>query len=234
MDKRKIIATLRRSRDAAASATDACLLPERLAAFLDGALCEAEHTAAEAHLADCGFCLGQLAALLRSMEDATPPAVPDTLLAQAERLAGRPARRTPRSFHWAAAAMLVMALGLIVMQRTQNPTEDAAEPSHQTRYADQDALQLRLLAPEEGSVIRPLEQIFQWSAVPGALFYDVRLVGPDGDLLLRERVEETRWLIPQQLQLEAGIDYFVRIDAYLSDVRYLSSEHVLFTIAGAN
>jgi hypothetical protein len=233
MDTQEIIATLGRSRDAAASATDECLLPERLAAFLDGALCGAEHAAAEAHLADCDFCLGQLAALLRSMEDATTPAVPDTLRAQAERLAARPRHGTLRSFQWAAAAMLALALGLVVMQPPQNSTEDAAEPVRQTRYADQNALQPRLLAPAEGSVIIPLEQVFRWFEVPGALYYDVRLISPDGDLLLRERVEVTHWLIPQQLELEAGGEYFVRIDAYLSDARYLSSEHILFTVGGA-
>lgn len=234
MNEREIIAILGRSREVAASPTDACLPPQGLAAFLDGALCEAEHAAAEAHLADCGFCLGQLAALLRSMEDAMPPAVPETLRAQAERLGVRPARGIPRAFHWAAAAMLVLALGLVATQRPPGTADSAAESVHQTRYVDQDALQPRLLAPAEGSVIQPLEQVFHWSGVPGALFYDVRLVGPDGDLLLRERVEETRWLIPKQLQLESGIDYFVRIDAYLSDARYLSSEHVLFTVAGAD
>jgi hypothetical protein len=82
-------------------------------------------------------------------------------------------------------------------------------------------------------VIEPLQQVFQWTEVPGSLFYDVRLVSPDGDLLLRERVEGTRWLIPEHLQLQAGQEYFVRVDAYLSDAKYLSSEHRVFTVTGA-
>ena len=68
--------------------------------------------------------------------------------------------------------------------------------------------------------------------MPGALFYDVRLVSLEGDLLLRERVEDTRWLLPETLKLEPGEEYFIRIDAYLSDSKFLSSEHVVFQVGG--
>jgi len=81
--------------------------------------------------------------------------------------------------------------------------------------------------------VLPQEQVFRWSEVPGALFYDVRLVSLDGDLLLRERVDGTRWLIPNSMKLEPGQEYFVRVDAYLDDARYLSSEHRLFRVEGA-
>ena len=233
MDKREIIAALSRSRDAAAAATDACPQPEALAAYLDGGLCDSERAAAEVHLADCAFCLGQLAALLRSMEDSAPADLPETLREQAERLATTPERHAGNRFRWAAAAVVVLALGLFATQWPPAGSVPSNESARQTRYADRTALQPRLLAPGEGGVITPLEQVFRWSEVPGALFYDVRLVSPDGDLLLRERVEETRWLIPENLELEPGADYFVRIDAYLSDAKYLSSEHVLFTVGGA-
>lgn len=232
MDKREIIAALNRSGEPAPQRSATCLQPETLAAYLDGGLCESERAAAEEHLADCGFCLRQLAVLIRSAEEHTAAELPADVMAKAERLAAPPARHVGNRFRWAAAAVLVLALGVFATQWPLTGSAPSNEPARQTRYADQDALQPRLLAPGEGSVIVPLEQVFRWSEVPGALFYDVRLVTLDGDLLLRERVEETRWLIPQQLRLEPGADYFVRIDAYLSDAKYFSSEHVLFTVDG--
>jgi hypothetical protein len=72
--------------------------------------------------------------------------------------------------------------------------------------------------------------VFRWTEVPGSLFYDVRLLDPDGEVLLRERVETTRWLIPDKLHLQAGGEYYVRVDAYLDDERFLSSEHVVFHV----
>jgi hypothetical protein len=231
MDEREIIAALSGSADAAPTRTDACLEARSLAGYLDGALCDTERAAVEAHLADCGFCLRQLAVLIRSAEGTDVPGLPVAVLARAERLAVQPVHRRHARFQWAAAAVVVLALGLFANQwLPKGPA--IGEPPRQTRYADQQALQPRLIAPDEGSVIEPLQQVFQWTQVPGSLFYDVRLVSPDGDLLLRERVESTRWLIPDHLRLEPGQEYFVRIDAYLSDAKYLSSEHRVFSVSG--
>ena len=132
----------------------------------------------------------------------------------------------------AVAAVLVLALGLVLALRQQSPeSENPSQP--QTRYAaDTQRLHPRLLAPAGDSVIQPLEQVFRWTDVPGTLFYDVQLVDADGDLLLRERVSGTRWLIPDNLHLQPGEDYFLRVDAYLSDAKYLSSEHLVFRVGG--
>jgi hypothetical protein len=230
MDEKDVIAALSRGAQRAPARTEACLRPDLLAALLDGGLDASRRLAAETHVADCGFCLAQLAVLIRSADDAEPPAMPDSVIARAERLAVRPARRFGSRHGWAAAAVVVLAVGLLSTQWAPPGVGPSAKPPRQTRYADGEALQPRLLAPVEGSVIEPLEQVFHWTAVPGSLFYDVRLVSPDGDLLLRERVNDTRWLIPAHLELRPGEEYFVRVDAYLNDAKYLSSEHVVFTV----
>lgn len=243
MTVQEIIALFEASAEPGADASVDCLSPALLAACQDGELCNRERAAAEAHLANCDRCLGQLAALSRAAAGHDrEAAVPDSLIARAEALFTQPAQVTaPIRWHWAvplaAAAALLLALNL-----TLNPASDpspgpSGEPDRslepQTRLADRELLQPLLLAPAEGSLVLPLEQVFQWTTVPGALFYDVRLVTPDGDLLLRERVDDTRWLIPESLQLEPGEEYFVRVDAYLNDAKYLSSEHYLFRVAGA-
>jgi len=235
MNVQQIIALLSDSAEPDVEATGFCLTPEQLAAFHDGVLQNDERVEAEAHLAACDRCLSQLSAISRaSALRSTGSDAPDSLIARAEALF-TPAAPRPR--RWAvplaAAALLVLALSLVIDLADDANTEPDLTVTPQTRYADRELLQPRLLAPAEGGLVQPSKQVFQWTEVPGTLFYDVRLVSLDGDLLLQERVEGTRWLIPGSLQLEPGQEYFVRVDAYLSDAKYLSSEHRVFRVEGA-
>lgn len=230
MDPERTTEILRALRGNAPAGED-CLAPEQLAAFFDGGLCTADRAEAEEHLADCDYCLGQAALITRSRGDSAAAGVPSSISSQAQSVGQRRAAAPRRRLlSWALAAVLVLTVGMFAVQLAPiNPAGDT-EPLRQTRLADPKALQPRLLAPAEGSVISPLEQVFRWNEVEGSLYYDVRLVDPDGNLVLRERVASTRWLIPETVLLEPGEEYFVRIDAYLSDAKFLSSEHVVFTV----
>jgi len=233
--------------------TEHCLKPEALAAFLDGRSGHKEFSAQQEHLADCPFCLQQLARISRSREDEAAASVPHELLQQAEALgagatdADQEETKPIRGRAWfgsipaavAMAAVLVLAVGVLPLTfNTATPPGAApigATPAQipTTRYADTGAINPRVLAPIADSVIVPAEQVFRWTEVPGSLFYDVSLVDPDGEVLLRERVETTRWLIPDNLALQAGGEYYVRVDAYLDDEQFLSSEHVAFRVQSA-
>jgi len=232
MDRERTTRLLKAMRGDAQAGED-CLAPDRLAGFLDGGLSAAERAEAEEHLADCEYCLGQAALITRSRGDSAAAGVPPEII-QAAQDAGVTAtvvaRRRPRLPSWAIAAAAVLVVGLFSLQYFSLAPEVDDPPLRQTRLADPDAVQPRLLSPAEGSVISPLDQVFRWNEVQGSLYYDVRLIDPDGNLLLRERVKETRWLIPDSVRLTPGLEYFVRIDAYLSDAKFLSSEHVVFTI----
>jgi len=234
MNVQRIIALLKVSAEPDTEATGACLPPERLAAYHDGVLHNGERTAVETHLASCDRCLGQLSAISRAAAGQDAEAgVPASLISRADALF-TPAVPSRRSWAvpLAAAAMLLLALNLALGPSDDTNNEPGPTATPQTRYADHEVVQPRLLAPAEGSVVQPSQQVFQWTEVPGTLFYDVRLVSLDGDLLLQERVDGTRWLIPESLHLKPGQEYFVRIDAYLSDAKYLSSEHRVFRVGG--
>lgn len=228
MDKEKIKNILSRSSPVSQE-SGACLGAEQLAAFLDGNLQGEEYGRAERHLADCSHCLGRVTAIVRS-EDSSNGSIPDRLLEKAGSLP--PRQNTHRFTRWAVAAAAVLAVGLVFQQLAPQQDSGLQGETRQVRYSDRNAGQPRVLTPEEGSSVFPQEQVFSWTEVSGSLFYDVRLVSQDGDLLVRERVQDTRWLIPENLGLEPGMEYFVRVDAYLNDSKFLSSEHVVFRIRG--
>jgi len=244
MDKRDIIDGLKATFGPAAGPepqrSEHCLAPEALAAFLDGSSVGKEHDAQQAHLADCAYCLQQLAQISRSREGKPADAIHPDLLIQAEALGSQPSEAQGLRHRYffgklpamvAIAATAVLAVGVLSLNpQNRTPTTAPSEEFRTTRYVDTQVLNPRLLAPTEDSVIVPAEQVFRWTEVPGSLFYDIRLMDPDGELLLRERVEATRWLIPDQFTLEDGEEYYVRVDAYLDDARFLSSEHIVFSV----
>lgn len=246
MDKDRLIEQLRAVRFPVQRSID-CPEASELAQFLDRepgdkqqrSLSAERLAALQTHLSDCPYCLQQVALVLGS-HGADSAGASGKLLARAEALADRnlpppPAWRwlwnTPLPTAAAVAAVVVLAVGLLVQDRSilQTPIPDSgAIPT--TRYSDSQALNPQLLAPTDGAVIVPAEQVFRWTVVPGSRFYDIRLVDTDGELLLRERVEDTRWLVPDELGLKAGHEYFVRVDAYVDDAQFLSSEHILFSV----
>ena len=238
MNTRQVIALIQAAAEPISEATPDCLQPELLAAYHDGNLHHRERAVAEAHLVVCDRCLGQLGALsCAKTGQSLEPDVPPHLIARAEALFAPPVpAKVPLQWRWAiplaAAAGLILAVNLALLTPSILNHEAGESPTPQTRIAHGELQLPRLLVPAEGSVVWPPEQEFRWTEVPNALFYDVRLIKLDGELLLRERVDKTQWMIPASLRLEPGMEYFVRVDAYLDDARYLSSQHRLFRVKG--
>lgn len=237
MNVRQIIALFKASAEPDAEETSGCLQPDRLAAFLDGGLSIGERAAAEAHLAGCDRCLGRIAALSRATAGQhADTAVPTEVFVRAEALFKAPVP-VPKRWRWAvpltAAAGLLLALTLQLGPGPGPTSEPGRTPANQTRYSARHMLQPSLTIPADGSVVRPGEQVFKWTEVPDTLFYDVLLVSIDGDLKHRERVSGTSWTIPGDLQLKPGGEYYVRIDAYLSDAKYVSSDYRAFRVMRA-
>lgn len=72
-DNDSFVRHLARAAQPGPTPADACVDPERLAAFMDGRLSDAERVAVESHLADCGRCLELTAAMVRSEPPAAVP-----------------------------------------------------------------------------------------------------------------------------------------------------------------
>lgn len=87
-----------------------------------------------------------------------------------------------------------------------------------------------ILAPLTGFIGQEEELVIRWTEVPGSLYYEVRVVSDVGDLIDAERVDGTEWTISPDLDLEPNREYFVRIDAFLTDAKPISSDFIPFTL----
>jgi hypothetical protein len=223
-----------------AERTAFCPEDQVIAEYYDDVLSGAERDTLEHHLADCHFCLARLGMLQRLEYDPVAPRICEDVLATAKALHQGKMRRPKWAPAFAAAAVLAIALGVMyqlypVREIGQDalPRTHAVEPSsnlRDTRNIDTVAMGPRFLSPGEGVSISPAESQFTWTAVPTSLYYQVRIVSDSGDLLWQERVEVTEWKLPAGLQLRQGVDYFVRVDAYLTDAKTLQSNYLLFRL----
>jgi hypothetical protein len=235
--KDTIIELLLRKSSPAPEPRHDCPSEELFAAYVDGGLAGPDHLDLTAHFADCDFCLSRLGMLGRARDTDEAATVPTVLRARAGDLVRQPGGRHrfwKTAPGWAAAALVVLTTSLIFID-TDNRfwVSDSLAPaaertSSETRTIEPLFSGPSLLWPREGIVLDDLRHEFSWTAVPGSLYYDLRIVRDDGDLVWQARVKEARWELPIGLKLQPGAEYYVRVDAWLTDSGSLSSDYVLF------
>jgi anti-sigma factor RsiW len=212
----------------------ACPDEHAIAAYVDGAVGPASREALEAHMADCDHCLALVGLLSRerAVEAAEPAAESAIAGAQApiRPVSGRQMRPAPR---WAAAAAVVVALGsLVLLTQPQTPPEFAVDGSTAptTRAAAEVSQGLTVLSPRPGATVSASELAVRWTPVAGSRYYDVRIVTDAGDVVTEEHVSGTAWRPQDPASLRPGVEYFVHVDAFVSDDKSVSSDHVPFRV----
>ena len=210
-----------------------CVDEHRLAAYAEGVDTARERVETESHLADCSRC-SRIVAFLLQAEDEAGPRVPEHVLARAKRI-WRARRSVPTpSWRWiAAAAVIVLAVTATWSWLPRIENRGVGQESHpgDTRLAPSDTHhEPELLWPRDGFEV-PVDQLTaRWSAVPQALFYEVRLLTASGDLVFEQRVDATELSLPPSARLEPGGRYFMRVEAVLAEGQSLASRHVTFTV----
>jgi hypothetical protein len=220
-----------------------CPEDQEIAEYFDGVLPKEELSRLERHLADCRYCLARVGMLGRLDAHHSDRRIPGDVLATAKAIAPKvPGRRQKWVPAWAAAALVVLAVGVLSQldstgQRGPEsiPSVKSVEQSgnrRETRSANSTVPGPSFLSPVESPATIPTGYFFRWTPVANSRFYQVRIVSDNGDLLWQERVTGTEWKIPAGTQLIAGAEYFVRVEAFLTDTRSLKSEYLPFQVEG--
>lgn len=221
----------------------ACPDEHVLAGAVSGRLDHDERQRFERHAVDCDRCLARLSELARLGYAAPAEPIPDALLERAISLGARSLTgrllRPRLDAGWAAAASVVLALGLVfgahlhVQRGAAEPGVQAGLPTgdvRATRTVGHEPAVPRILQPRPGEAMQAGDETVKWTPVAGSLYYDVRLVNDRGDVLWQERVADTTVSLPASLPLQPGTDYYVRVDVYFAEAMSVSSPHVLFRI----
>jgi hypothetical protein len=221
--------------------TPFCPEDQEMAEYFDGVLPPHERSRLERHLADCRNCLARLGMLERLADCDSSLRIPGDVLVAAKAMA----HKAPRRWHklaptWAAAAVVVLAVGVLSQLDSTRQSGQESIPSvinveqsgnlRETRNINPAATGPSFLSPGEGLAIIPADHLFRWTPVAGSRFYQVRIVTDSGDLLWQERITGTEWKLPAATHLTPGAEYFVRVEAFLTDTRALKSDYLPFQV----
>lgn len=219
--------------------TPFCPEDREIAEYFDGVATAVERIRLENHLAGCRFCLGRIGMLQRLQDDSAGGRIPEDVLATAKAMRQGPLRRHPRAPAWAAAAAVLVAVvsvlsnnPLEVSERGANPT--AVLPPHavepQLRNTSRAAGDLDVLSPAPGTVVARGSRI-RWNPVPGNAHYRIFVLSSAGDVLWRESLQSTEWILPDELDLPAGDEFFFRVETELPAGNTVSSRHLVLRAA---
>lgn len=243
MDEYKLTRKLQRGASEVRAKTRFCPDEDLLVQYFEGNLTDDRRPAIERHVVDCRYCQAQLGNLAQVADTAEDPHVAGTTLARAKALAitsqSAGIRRAPV---WAAAAVLLLTLSTAMLmsprQAGDSPDLSTPQPAAPTeprelRNLDPTPDVPAILSPADGVSLQPAGLTIRWTGVPGTLHYEVRVIDTEGYIVWNGRTESTEMQPPLNGLLESGASYFVRVDAYLTEANSAGSEHVLFTVKGA-
>lgn len=223
MDRKRLIALLQRSAAGDHEGTPFCPDDHDIAGFVDGTLNDPARKLIERHLPDCQACVSRVGLLTRLLRE------------HAAESHHEASQAVPKDWkhiapQWAAAASVVLAVAYLAGTSDFLSNTDQASDYQTTRNLDSQIAAPEILAPSTGVIGSRDGWVIRWTEVPGSLYYEVRVVTDVGDLLSKQRVEGTEWTIDHELNLEPGREYFIRVDAYLSDAKAISSQHIPFRL----
>ena len=121
----------------------------------------------------------------------------------------------------------------VAPERSQRPVEASDKPkrtdTNKTRGTSE-PITPAIISPRDGGMISK-SKAFKWSTVDNAQFYEVKVVTSDGTPVFKESVIDTQLPLRLQTALQPGSEYFVAIEANLSDGRVIRSKLVKFRVA---
>lgn len=252
MDEPSLIRYLRTRTKTGEGRRWQCPDESQLAAYVDGRLEASEREKIKAHLADCNFCLDQVAFVARIERATLPESVPASVLSRARELAGPPSKvALVPAWGRVAAAAAVACLAVVVtisVRRAHVTSPSGATPpvltpagvppnspassaeTSEVRGATRNA-PLAVVFPAPDSVVPRKDLQLRWEAVSGALNYDVSLMTADGNLVWEQRADRNSLAVPAGVKLEAGHKYYLMVRADLPQGKTVDSKAVAFSVA---
>jgi hypothetical protein len=205
----------------------------RLAAFVEQRLAAPERARLEAHIADCDYCLGQVGALERLQDAVLPDDVPPRILVVARELVAGRARAAKPWWYWGSAAAATACLAIAITFEVWQPQAGLiAHPQTVRGTADQSTAIPELLLPRESAMVPRAALEFRWNRVERTLFYEVRVVTADGDLIWEARADHAEARVPPNVLLVNGERYYVSVSAWLPDGKTVKAPPVGFQVTG--
>lgn len=228
-----------------------CPGDETIAAYVDGVLGEERRRRLESHLSQCEACRSVVSDVIKLQRDIDEFPVPP--LTATKKALAVPTRVRARSvFIWRPAVVMAIVFfvaAIAIFRREPQKVLSTPPPStslptiakvevgapensnvHEiTRQPLIPNITPVILSPLQDSTVERDQLRFTWKALDRSRYYEVSVVGLDGDLLWAEKTQACSIRLPRTVVLKHG-SYFVWITAYLSDGQATRSSPVKFAV----
>jgi len=231
-----------------------CPDDREIAGYVDSTLTDARRSRMQRHLADCKDCRALVADVVIIRREADAPVAPTALLQRALDVVPQEPRR------WSGIWAPVTALGtvgvcaMIAVMVLRHPErmvvpsgpapaahiESESGPKPPTLAPEREIVRNQassqpspsIISPKEGSAILRESLSFQWESVPHSLYYRVRIVTSEGEVVWEGESSATHLEPPKDAPIRNG-KYFVLISAFMENGRIVKTDPVSFQIASS-
>src|SRR5215467_637267 len=222
-----------------------------LAAYVDQTIGNIHAVKVQRHLSKCAYCRHLVADVVRLQRINDQENVPPAVLARVRQLF--PA--APKRRGWwlmpltAAGALACIVLTVTLLHTEQDlktpvsptPTAPEISKSASPRFLEPNEVYRGSTSPQQGpivtspvadSVLAPNRLEFRWKPVPHAVYYQVRVVTSEGELVWQSDTTANLIKIQDRLALQSG-KYFVLVSAVMENGRTKKFDPLRFRVSGA-
>jgi hypothetical protein len=230
-----------------------CPSASAVAAYVDCALGDTDRTRLQRHLAGCGYCRTLVVDIIKLQGAADLPEAPTALIERVRALG--PSASERRSWNWVAVTtagtLACAAIAMMILEKPQtlsipgwpapavpviSKSEPAASPGPSRSGPVRNLKSLEsvptITFPPADKVIARKRLEFRWKEVPDSLYYEVRVLTSEGDLIWEGDSSKTDVKLPTDLPLAAG-KCFVLVSAVMKNGHLRESNPVAFQVASS-
>ena len=131
------------------------------------------------------------------------------------------------AYRWLGTAVLLIAVGVLLFRTSEiNRSLDNTRDNTVTRH-NSPILQLK---PANRSTAKTNKPEFRWTGPEDVTNYAFVLLNADGDILLEQTTTQTRFELPEDMQLLPNTMYFWQVEAFLKTGDSIVSDMASFEI----
>jgi hypothetical protein len=229
-----------------------CLHEGAIASYVDQTIGDRGRAGVERHLSTCTYCRNAVADVVKLRRVGDAPAVPSDLIARVRFVGSAKPKRWAWGWPLAAAGSLACLLFALTLRETnqtltlpswpapsgprisksQPQPPAAAEPREVIRGSGLPQQLPTVTYPARDGVVGPDGLEIRWSAVPHAIYYQVRVLTSAGELVWQSDTTANLIRTPDRMALTSG-KYFVLVSAVMENGRMRKSDPQPFQVASA-
>jgi hypothetical protein len=217
-----------------------CYSGDQLLEYLENRTRPADFDKIQQHLAECSFCLNELVQIQKFLEEYSQvktflaPGLEETgIITRLVKFIGQSIswplkglRLLKPSFRYAVVLVSVFLIvtSIAVYYSYTDQAMITRDPLPPETVTD-----IQLIYPKMYDRVESQDIRFAWQGTADVTYYNFIFLNENGDILLEKQLQQTEQILPENITLQPGMNYFWQIEAHMAGGKIILSEMVRFT-----